>query len=88
MPRWRLTWPIWLSGRKKKTPQPRWYAAWAAQLRETHTFTAENITGILRDEVGAVFAKVLEHAGVYKRDAAGREAFLRFVEYVNREAKV
>ena len=60
----------------------------AAQLRETHTFTAENITGILRDEVGAVFAKVLEHAGVYKRDAAGREAFLRFVEYVNREAKV
>ena len=33
----------------------------------------------LHEEIGLVFAKVLEHAGVYKRDAAGREAFDRFV---------
>ena len=38
-----------------------------------------NIDGILQDEVGAVFCKVLEHAGVY-HDA---DAFIRFVEYVN-----
>ena len=37
---------------------------------------------ILRDEVGKVFAQVLEHAGVYKRDEAGQAAFLRFVESV------
>ena len=30
------------------------------------------------DEVGAVFARVLEDAGVYKRTDAGRAAFLRF----------
>ena len=44
------------------------------------------ITEILQEEVGQVFANVLEHAGVFKRDASGRAAFLRFVEYVNREA--
>ena len=44
---------------------------------------AGNVTKILQDEVGIVFAKVLEHAGVYKRDDAGKSAFLKFVEYVN-----
>ena len=40
--------------------------------RERHTFTAENVEGILRDEVGKVFAQVLEHAGVFKCDEQGR----------------
>ena len=30
-----------------------------------------------------MFEQVLEDAGVYKRDKAGREAFLRFVDAVN-----
>ena len=30
--------------------------------------TADNVEDILRDEVGKVFAKVLEHAGVFKCD--------------------
>lgn len=42
-----------------------------------------NVHQILRDEIGDVFAKILECAGVYKRDEAGKAAFLRFVEYVN-----
>ena len=29
-----------------------------------------------------MFAKVLEHAGVYKRDEAGKAAFLRFLQTV------
>ena len=37
---------------------------------------------ILRDEVGKVFAQVLEHAGVFKCDEQGREAFLRFTASV------
>ena len=41
--------------------------------------------GILETEVGRVFARVLEHAGVYKRNAAGKEAFMRFVGAVNGE---
>ena len=58
------------------------HADWAARLREKHTFTAENVTGILRGEVGQVFAQVLEHAGVYRCTPQGREAFLRFVDAV------
>lgn len=59
------------------------HAEWVAELRTRHTFTAENVTDILRQEVGAVFAQVLEDAGVYKRDEAGKAAFLRFVDSVN-----
>jgi galactose-1-phosphate uridylyltransferase len=29
-----------------------------------------------------VFSKVLEHAGVYQRNARGKEAFLRFLRTV------
>ena len=58
------------------------HAPWAAELRQRHTFTADNVDGILRDEVGKVFAQVLEHAGVFKCDEQGREAFLRFVAAV------
>ena len=36
-------------------------------------------------EVGKVFAKVLEHAGVFKRTPEGRAAFLRFIDAVNNE---
>lgn len=39
---------------------------------------------ILQDEVGHVFANVLEDAGVYKRTEAGREAFGRFIETLDR----
>ena len=60
------------------------HGPWVEELKRKYTFTKENITGILREEVGHVFARVLEHAGVYKRDKAGRAAFLRFVEQVNR----
>ena len=58
------------------------HGPWVEELKEKYTFTQENVTGILREEVGHVFAQVLEHAGVYKRDEAGRAAFLRFVEAV------
>ena len=58
------------------------HAPWAVRLREKYTFTPENVDGILRDEVGKVFAQVLEHAGVFKRNEQGREAFLRFVASV------
>ena len=59
------------------------HAAWVEELKTRYTFTAENTTAILREEVGQVFAKVLEHAGVYARTEAGQAAFQRFVDYVN-----
>lgn len=59
------------------------HADWAEDFLSRREVTAENVEAVIQDEVGAVFAKVLEHAGVYKRDENGRAAFLRFVEYVN-----
>ena len=41
------------------------HAEWAAQLREKHSFTAESVEEILRQEIGLVFARVLDHAGVF-----------------------
>ena len=60
------------------------HADWVDELKERHSFTAENISSILDMEVGYVFEQVLEDAGVYKRDEAGQTAFHRFVEYVNK----
>ena len=37
---------------------------------------------ILKAEVGKVFATVLEHAGVFKRDSEGLKAFERFINSV------
>lgn len=56
------------------------HAPWAEELLKKHTFTKENADEILRAEVGNVFAKVLEYAGVYKRTPEGQEAFARFIK--------
>lgn len=58
------------------------HADWVDELKKTYTFTADNVEEILKKEIGIVFMKVLEHAGVYKCTEEGREAFLRFVESV------
>ncbi len=55
------------------------HADWAENLMRCHIFTRENVMDILQDEVGKVFATVLEHAGVYKCTEEGRAAFLRFI---------
>lgn len=40
---------------------------------------AENVMGILEKEIGNVFVKVLEDAGVFKRTPEGRRAFEKFI---------
>ncbi|MBQ3550799.1 MAG: UDP-glucose--hexose-1-phosphate uridylyltransferase [Clostridia bacterium] len=60
------------------------HADWANEFKKNYTITADNVDDIIRAEVGKVFAKVLEHAGVYKRDENGKAAFLRFVDGVNK----
>ena len=59
------------------------HASWVAELRNKYTFTAENTEEILLQEIGAVFTRVLEDAGVYKMTEDGRAAFRRFVSAVN-----
>ena len=58
------------------------HADWVDELKKTYTFTADNVEEILKKEIGIVFMKVLEHAGVYKCTEEGRQAFLRFVDSV------
>lgn len=65
-------------------PELEKHADWAEEFAPKYDITAENVDGIIKQEIGKVFAKVLEHAGVYKRDEKGIEGFNRFVEYVNK----
>lgn len=47
--------------------------------------TSDTVESVLKEEVGQVFAKVLENAGVYSCDEKGRKAFLRFLHSVGFE---
>ena len=58
------------------------HADWAEELKKRYTFTADNVMDILHTEVGRVFARVLEDAGVYKCTSEGRLAFERFINSV------
>lgn len=56
------------------------HADWAEEIQKKYAeINAENIDQIIHDEIGIVFTHVLEDAGVYKTDKAGREAFHRFI---------
>ena len=59
------------------------HADWAEEISKNNNITAENVHEVLQKEIGIVFAKVLEHAGVYKRNKDGKAAFERFIDYVN-----
>ena len=61
------------------------HADWADEIRKKYgELTNDNISGIIRDEIGLVFSRVLEHAGVFKRTEEGRDAFLKFAAGVNK----
>ena len=55
---------------------------WVNGFIGNYNITKENVDSIIKDEVGKVFVKVLEHAGVYKCDEEGRKAFRHFIESV------
>ncbi len=59
------------------------HAQWIERLSGKYEFTAENTEQILQQEVGEVFCRVLQDAGVYKRNEEGQAAFLRFLHHVN-----
>ena len=48
-------------------------------MQEKYAFTKENVKKIVQEEVGLIFARVLEDAGVFKRNQAGQAAFHAFV---------
>ncbi|MBQ3355610.1 MAG: UDP-glucose--hexose-1-phosphate uridylyltransferase [Oscillospiraceae bacterium] len=56
------------------------HAAWASRFAPAlRSQPREVIRAALENEVGKVFLAVLEDAGVFKRDEAGKAAFLRFI---------
>lgn len=63
-------------------PEIEKHADWAEQVLSKHKFTAENAMDIIKQEIGIVFSKVLEHAGVFKRDSEGIAAFGRFISSI------
>lgn len=56
------------------------HADWVDEWIGNYTIAKENLHSILQEEIGKVFAKVLECAGVYKKTPEGRTAFQRFLE--------
>ena len=83
----RASWAPWADGlvsgaELRSDPLAAPHADWAEGFAPHYRITAENARDIVRRETGLVFARVLEHAGVFKRTDAGREAFLRFLSAV------
>ena len=56
------------------------HADWAEEWIPKYDITSENIHSIVQKEIGIVFTKVLEDAGVYKRTPDGIAAFNRFID--------
>lgn len=59
------------------------HADWCKELCAKYDFASmseEKVDSVLKEEIGHVFSKVLEHAGVYKYTEEGKSAFMRFVE--------
>ncbi len=59
------------------------HAEWAEEIKAKYNnINADNIDSIIKAEIGIVFSKVLEDAGVYKRNEKGQKAFMKFIESV------
>ena len=56
------------------------HSEWAARIfDDKRRIDSENVHSILKEEIGKSFAQILAHAGVFKRDHKGAEAFDRFI---------
>ena len=58
------------------------HADWVDEIKARRELNAQNAMTVFCEEIGVVFAKVLEHAGVFARNEQGLAAFKRFAESV------
>ncbi len=64
-------------------PEIEKHGPWVAELKDAYSeFTAENVSDIIEKEIGNVFVRVLEDAGVFKCTEAGRCGFERFIKSI------
>lgn len=63
----------------RSNPEIEKHADWVEEWIGNYEINPDNIHDIVQQEIGKVFVKVLECAGVYKRNAEGQKAFDRFI---------
>lgn len=57
----------------------KYHQAWAEELRQNNVITEDNVETIIQTGIGATFKQVLDDAGVFKWDAAGRAGLQKFL---------
>lgn len=61
---------------------------WYNEIKSNYNnININNIDKIIENEVGKVFEKVLEHCGIFKFDASGKEALDKFIKELQKEIK-
>ena len=64
-------------------PELTHHAEWADEILKRYPdFCKENARVILEQEIGKVFLKVLEDAGVFKRNDEGKNSFTKFIKAI------
>ena len=71
-----------LLGKMIQDPLIEKHQAWIEQIKNKHVYTKENVSELVKQEIGNVFVRVLEDAGVYKMNEQGIQAFKKFIESV------
>jgi UDPglucose--hexose-1-phosphate uridylyltransferase len=67
-----------------QVPELEKHAAWTQEILTRRPQLAQmDVEAVLREEIGKVFVRVLENAGVYKCTQEGRAAFGRFTASLN-----
>ncbi len=61
------------------------HKAWYERFSGKYDFSENNTDEILRAEIGRTYLEILSDAGVFKRTSEGRDAFLKFIDKVNRK---
>lgn len=75
-----LTVAQFLNGKKVNVSEK--HRTWAKQLKQQYGIVPMSIAeDIIRQELGDVFAKILENTGVFKQNIQGKNAFLKFIDY-------
>ena len=57
-----------------------YHKTWADSIKTNYRLTKENVNEVVQKEVGLVFKRGLEDAGVFKRDEQGQAGFKRFID--------
>ena len=83
----------------EEVPELKKHAPWLKEILDRHpeykkeavlqgsAASEAQFDRILKEEIGQVFVRVLEHCGVFKEDEEGRKAFDRFIDEVNATAQ-